>query len=66
MRAAIATLENALNIAETNEPINRAEGNAAQADLEAINAAEYRLALAVLKASFSGPIWPEPSTIAEQ
>ena len=66
MRAAIATLENALNIAETNEPINRAEGNDAQADLEALNAAEYRWALAVLKAFFNGPIWHKPSTITEQ
>ena len=60
MRASIIALENALNVAETNEPINRAEGNTAQADLEAIDAAEHRQALAILRAAFGGPIWPEP------
>jgi len=61
MNAAIAELTNALATAETNEPINRAAGNAAQADLEAKNAADYRQALAVLNAASGGPIWPEPS-----
>ena len=31
---AITILEQALEVAETNEPINRASGNFAQADLE--------------------------------
>lgn len=44
----------------TNEPINRLEGNIEQADLEAANAAEYRQALAILKAVDAGPIWPTP------
>lgn len=60
MKAAIIELERALNVAETNEPINRAEGNEAQADLEASNAAQYRQALAVLNAATNGPIWPTP------
>lgn len=60
MKAAIIELERALNVAETNEPINRAEGNEAQADLEASNAAQYRQALAVLNAATNGPIWPMP------
>ena len=60
MRASIIALENALKVAETNEPINRAEGNTAQADLEALDAAEHRQALVILRAAFSGPIWPEP------
>jgi hypothetical protein len=51
MKAAIAELEIALETMETNEPINRAEGNVEQADMEAVNAADYRQALAVLKAA---------------
>lgn len=50
MNAAINTLTIALETLENNEPINRAEGNADQADLEAANAAEIRTALAVLNA----------------
>lgn len=61
MQASIIILENALAIAENNEPINRKEGNVAQADLEASNAADYRQAIAILKAVKNGPIWPEPS-----
>lgn len=49
MQAAIVELEQALETAETNEPINRAEGNIEQADLEAANAIEFRHALAALK-----------------
>lgn len=60
MNAAIDELTIALDVMETNEPINRARGNAEQADLEAANAADFRQALAVLKAASSGPIWPEP------
>ena len=48
MNAAIAQLEITLNILETNEPINRAEGNIEQADLEAASAVEIREALGVL------------------
>ena len=51
MKAAIAELEIALNVMETNEPINRAEGNEEQANLEAGNAADFRQAIAVLKAA---------------
>ena len=60
MKAAITELEIALETMETNEPINRAEGNTEQADLEAANAADYRQALAVLKAASNGPIRSEP------
>ena len=50
MNAAINTLNLALEVLESNEPINRAEGNAEQADLEATNAVEIRAALAALSA----------------
>lgn len=60
MNAAIAELTNALEISETNEPINRASGNVEQADTEATNAADFRQALAVLNAANNGPIWPRP------
>ena len=60
MKAAIAQLEISLSALETNEPINRAEGNEEQADLEATNAADIRQALAVLAAAQAGPIWAEP------
>ncbi|MDR1708599.1 MAG: hypothetical protein LBS70_02645, partial [Candidatus Accumulibacter sp.] len=45
---AIASLKTALNAVETNEPINRAEGNIAQADLEAEVAGSIREAVAIL------------------
>jgi hypothetical protein len=61
MKSAIAQLEISLETLVTNEPINRAEGNTEQADLEAVNASEIRQALAVLKAAGAGPIWPEPT-----
>jgi len=51
MIAAISELTRALEIAETNEPINRAEGNTAQADLEAANAVDFRAAIAMLIAA---------------
>lgn len=72
MKAAITQLQIHLDVLTTNEPINRAEGNTEQADLEAANAAEIRQAIAVLeripwvvdriqevlKASpSSGPLW---------
>lgn len=60
MQAAITELEIALETLEINEPINRAEGNTAQADLEGSRAAEIRQALAVLNAATKGPVWPEP------
>lgn len=51
MNAAQSLLQNAIEVMETNEPINRAEGHIAQADLEADNAQEYRDALATLQAA---------------
>jgi hypothetical protein len=45
---AIEELKMAIIVAETNEPINRAEGNVAQADLEKETADSCRKALAVL------------------
>jgi hypothetical protein len=60
MKAAISTLEVSLSNLEANEPINRQEGNVAQADLEAVSAAEIRQALAVMKAAVGGPIYPSP------
>ncbi len=62
MKAAITTLEIALEVMEANEPINRNEGNIKQADLEAKNSADIRQALAVLRAADAGPIWPIPKT----
>lgn len=63
MKAAITTLEIALATLENNEPINRREGRASQADLEARNAAEIRQALVVLRACDSAPqpIYPQPT-----
>ena len=49
MKASIAELEIALNVAETNEPINRRQGNIEQADLELQNAADFRLAIEALR-----------------
>lgn len=49
MKSAIETLRISLGHLETNEPIHRAEGNTAQADLEAANAAEFRDAIVLLE-----------------
>lgn len=51
MRAAIAQLEIYLKTLETNEPINRNDGNIEQADVEAKNATEVRAALALLRSA---------------
>lgn len=48
MNDAISILQVSLSTMENNEPINRAEGNTAQADLEARTAASIRQAIAVL------------------
>lgn len=49
MDAAIAALEVARDVVVNNEPINRAEGNTEQADLEAQSAVEIEQALEVLR-----------------
>lgn len=49
MNAAIVQLEISLEVLETNEPINRANGNIEQAECEVINASEIRQALAILR-----------------
>lgn len=49
MQAAIDELEIFLHTLETNEPINRAQGNIAQADAELQSADQVRRALALLK-----------------
>lgn len=49
VKAAIAELDIAAQTCETNEPINRANGNSAQADLERSNARAYRGAIEILK-----------------
>lgn len=54
MNAAINELEIVLSTLENNEPINRAEGNIDQADLEHANATEIRTALGVLRAATEG------------
>ncbi len=62
MRQAISVLEAALDVAETNEPINRRENRVAQADLEAKTAAELRQALGILRAhvAYRDPVYPAP------
>jgi hypothetical protein len=50
MQAAISTLEIALDVLLTNEPINRAEGNVEQADFEAKSAEDIRKAVECLSA----------------
>jgi len=49
MEHAIAVLQMSIDTCETNEPINRAAGNDAQADLEAATAEQCRRAIAVLQ-----------------
>ena len=49
MNAAITYLETSLNVLETNEPINRSEGNIEQADLEAISISQIKEGIEVLK-----------------
>lgn len=49
--SAIAELDNALYVARTNEPINRREGNKAQADAEIEHARSFKGAIAMLKKS---------------
>ena len=60
MKAAIARLKIALEVVENDEQINRASGNESQADLESVNAADFRQAIAVLEAASGGLIWPKP------
>jgi len=60
MKASIDQLKIALEVCETNEPINRARGDESQADLEASNAADFRQAIAILEAANHGPIWEQP------
>lgn len=49
--AAIAQLQVALDVVETNYPINLAEGNLAQADLEERSAEDFRKAIALLESA---------------
>lgn len=49
MKYAITELEIALDVRTTNEPINRARGDIAQADLEKESAADIRHAIRLLK-----------------
>lgn len=49
--AAVSALQNYLHVLETNEPINRVQGDTEQADLQARCAAEVRQALAIIQAS---------------
>lgn len=51
MEHAVAVLQVALDTCETNEPINRAEGNLAQAELERETAEQCRKAIAMLVAA---------------
>lgn len=49
IEGALTTLEVALDVLRNNEPINRAEGNMEQANLEARNAADIERALKLLR-----------------
>lgn len=49
MHAAITYLETSLNVLETNEPINRSEGNVEQADCEAVAIFQIKEGIKVLK-----------------
>ena len=49
MKEAISQLKVNLSVLENNEPINRAEGNTSQADLEAKNAESIKKAINVLE-----------------
>ena len=51
MNAAVTYLETSLNVLETNEPINRAEGNIEQADLEAVSILQIKEGIEVLRAA---------------
>ena len=51
MNAAITYLETSLNVLETNEPINRAEGNIEQADMEAVSIFQIKKGIEVLKSA---------------
>ena len=65
MKYAITTLKTSLATLVNNEPINRREGNDAQADLEAVAASETRQAIAILEAADAGPIWPDPKSLPD-
>lgn len=56
MTGAVATLEVALDVLKTNEPINRAEGNMEQAELEARNAVDIERALKLLRMDGVDPL----------
>lgn len=58
---AVAALEQSLSVVETNEPINRAEGNIEQAQLEAETAESIREAITVLTKDETPP---EPASDA--
>ena len=51
MHAAITYLETSLNVLETNEPINRAEGNIEQANLEAVSLLQIKEGIEFLRAA---------------
>lgn len=65
MAAAVAQLGVALQVVEHNEPINRAQGNIEQADLEAGNAASFRAAIAALDSAVNQDVGDNPPVIAE-
>lgn len=56
MKAAITALESALATLVTNEPVNRAEGNIPQADLEVEGIGSIQMALRVLREA-ARPEW---------
>lgn len=57
--AAVATLQIALNVVETNSVINMGEGHLEQAELERTNAESFRAALAILDTALPIEV-PEP------
>lgn len=61
MTSAIETLNETLRRLVENEKYCREAGDVEQAEKDAADAAEVRQALAVLRAAYAGPIWPQPS-----
>jgi hypothetical protein len=66
MKAAIEILEHALKLLEADEPYSRKAGRVEFADNQAKEAAEIRHVLSILSVIHGGPIWPEPSTTADE
>lgn len=63
MLHAIAALEVALEVVETNEPINRAEGNIPQANIEAEQIVSFRRAIEFLRTKNAMEIFNDANAV---